>query len=135
MKVFLKFIFLFIAFSGFIWADDSFNLKTNEFAFFVFGNVIPYYKVFNYIAMLTQGGALNYLLALGVTIVSYFVAKKAYQGDLGGVIKNTVWALAISAFLLVPNSTLHIIDKRVDYGLISYPDNIKDKYNMDYSSY
>ncbi|WP_456470002.1 conjugal transfer protein TraG N-terminal domain-containing protein [Caminibacter sp.] len=131
--MFRIFLLLF-SFALSVFADDTFDLTENHFTMYVYGNVIPYYKVFQYIAMITKDGSLDYVLALGVTIVAYFAAKKAHEGDLLGVLKHTTWSLALAAFLLVPNSTLFIVDKRVDYGLITYNSDVQNNYNISYTS-
>ena len=108
-----------------LFADGS-NYDT-DWPIYVYGNTEIYYKVFTFVAELVNGDISSRFIELAALISLMFAGKKLYEAELGGALKQTAWTVGIAAFLLYPNSTVHIIDKRVENNIVGYNGAAYDK--------
>lgn len=91
----------------------------NEFPIYVHGDVRPIAAVFNSIAIITNHGIYETMIWFGVISSALVIAfSLAFKSDLGGAVKSGVFLIGSISILLVPVD-VHIIDKRLDYGVLS----------------
>jgi hypothetical protein len=91
----------------------------NEFPIYVHGDVRPIAAVFNSIAIITNHRIYETMIWFGVISSALVIAfSLAFKSDLGGAVKSGVFLIGSISILLVPVD-VHIIDKRLDYGVLS----------------
>lgn len=91
----------------------------NEFPTYVYGDIRPIAAIYNSIAMITSSEIYQNLIYLAILFSTISLGWMVTVGkDLVGALKGGSFAIGSIAVLLVPVD-VHLVDKRLDFGLIN----------------
>ncbi|WP_428739847.1 conjugal transfer protein TraG N-terminal domain-containing protein [Sulfurimonas sp.] len=92
----------------------------NAFPIYVYGDPTYIASIYEWIKGATTDSSTQYLIALGFSVAAAIAGWKARTGDITGVLKGISIPMTMYALFAVPTVNVHIVDQRVDYGLINY---------------
>ena len=91
----------------------------NEFPTYVYGDIRPIAAIYNSIAMITSSDIYQNLIYLAILFSTVSIGWMVTVGkDLVGALKGGSFTIGSIAVLLVPVD-VHLVDKRLDFGLIN----------------
>jgi hypothetical protein len=100
---------------------------SDEIPMYVYGDATFFETIYEFISSVVSDPTIQIIVGLGIGITLFLGGLRLKDGDMSGFGKSALAPITLIALFLTPAVDVHIVDVRVDEGLVTYND-LEGKY-------